>query len=91
MELGRGGRQSALTYSLPRPEHTGRCLLSSPQPTVIAFLAVPILIQFYFNAGFAYWLSKRLGVAWSVGAAAALIEHPTSSSWLWLPLSRFWA
>lgn len=34
------------------------------QPLVIALLAVPILIQVYFNAGLAYWLSKRLGVAW---------------------------
>jgi len=43
------------------------------QPLVIALLAVPILIQVYFNAGLAYWLSKRLGVAWCVAAPAALI------------------
>jgi ACR3 family arsenite transporter len=36
-------------------------------------LAVPILIQVYLNAGIAYWLSKRLGVAWCVAAPAALI------------------
>ena len=33
------------------------------QPLVIALLAVPILIQVYFNAGLAYWLNRRLGVA----------------------------
>jgi ACR3 family arsenite transporter len=43
------------------------------QPLVIALIAVPILIQVYFNAGLAYWLSRRFGVAWCVGAPAALI------------------
>ncbi|MCD2322527.1 ACR3 family arsenite efflux transporter [Sphingomonas sp. IC-56] len=43
------------------------------QPLVIALIAVPILIQVYFNAGIAYWLSRRLGVAWCVAAPAALI------------------
>jgi ACR3 family arsenite transporter len=43
------------------------------QPVVIALLAVPILIQVYFNAGLAYWLSRRLRIAWCVAAPAALI------------------
>ena len=43
------------------------------QPAVVALIAVPILIQVYLNAGIAYWLSKRLGVAWCVAAPAALI------------------
>lgn len=43
------------------------------QPLVIALIAVPILIQVYLNAGIAYWLSHRLGVAWCVAAPAALI------------------
>jgi ACR3 family arsenite transporter len=43
------------------------------QPLVIALLAVPILIQVYFNAGLAYWLSRRFRVAWCVAAPAALI------------------
>ena len=43
------------------------------QPGVIALLAVPILIQVYFNAGLAYWLNKRLGVAWCVAGPSALI------------------
>lgn len=43
------------------------------QPLVIALLAVPILVQVYFNAGLAYWLSRKFGVAWCVAAPAALI------------------
>jgi arsenite transporter len=34
---------------------------------------VPILIQVYFNAGLAYWLNRRLGVAWRVAGPSALI------------------
>jgi ACR3 family arsenite transporter len=43
------------------------------QPLVIVLLAVPIVIQVYLNAGLAYWLSRRFGVAWCVAAPAALI------------------
>ncbi|KIM00447.1 Arsenical-resistance protein ACR3 [Paramagnetospirillum magnetotacticum MS-1] len=43
------------------------------QPLVILMLAVPITIQVYFNSGFAYLLSKRLGVAHCVAGPAALI------------------
>jgi len=43
------------------------------QPLVIALIAVPILLQVYLNAGIAYLLSRRLGVAWCVAAPAALI------------------
>ncbi len=43
------------------------------QPMVIALLAVPILIQVYLNAGLAYRLSRKFGVAWCVAAPAALI------------------
>jgi ACR3 family arsenite transporter len=43
------------------------------QPAVIALLAIPILFQVYFNAGLAYWLSRRFRVAWCVAAPAALI------------------
>ena len=43
------------------------------QPLIIAMLAVPILIQVYFNAGLAYWLNRRLGVAYSVACPSALI------------------
>jgi ACR3 family arsenite transporter len=43
------------------------------QPIVILLLAVPILIQVYFNAGLAYWLNRRLGVEWCVAGPSALI------------------
>jgi arsenite transporter len=43
------------------------------QPLVIALLAVPILIQVYFNAGLAYCLNRRFGVAWCVAGPSALI------------------
>ena len=43
------------------------------QPLVIALLAVPILIQVYFNSGLAYLLNRRFGVAHCVAAPSALI------------------
>jgi ACR3 family arsenite transporter len=43
------------------------------QPLVIAMLAVPILIQVFFNAGLAYWLNRRLGEAHRVACPSALI------------------
>ena len=36
-------------------------------------LAVPILIQVFFNSGLAYWLNRRLGEAHSVACPSALI------------------
>ena len=43
------------------------------KPVIILLLAVPILIQVYFNSGLAYLLSRKLGVAHSVAAPSALI------------------
>jgi ACR3 family arsenite transporter len=43
------------------------------QPLVIALLAVPILIQVYFNSGFAYLLNRWTGEAHCVAAPSALI------------------
>jgi ACR3 family arsenite transporter len=43
------------------------------QPLVILLLAVPILIQVYFNAGLAYLLNRRAKVAWCVAGPSALI------------------
>jgi arsenite transporter len=43
------------------------------QPLVIAMLAVPILIQVFFNSGLAYWLNRRLGEAHNVACPSALI------------------
>ncbi len=43
------------------------------QPLIIAILAVPILIQVYFNSGLAYLLNRQFGVAHCVAAPSALI------------------
>lgn len=43
------------------------------QPTIVALLAVPILIQVYFNSLFAYWLNKKFKVAHCVAGPSALI------------------
>jgi len=43
------------------------------QPVVIALLAVPILIQVYFNSGLAYLLNRTVGSAHRVAAPSALI------------------
>ena len=43
------------------------------QPMVIALLAIPILIQVYFNSGLAYLLNRAFGVAHCVAAPSALI------------------
>lgn len=43
------------------------------QPMVIILIAIPILLQVYFNSGLAYLLSRRFGVAHCVAAPAALI------------------
>ncbi|HET8870082.1 MAG TPA: ACR3 family arsenite efflux transporter [Aquabacterium sp.] len=43
------------------------------QPLVIGMLAVPILIQVFFNAGLAYWLNRRLGEHHNVACPSALI------------------
>jgi len=43
------------------------------QPMVIALLAVPILIQVYFNAGLAYLLNRAVGEVHSVAGPSCLI------------------
>ena len=43
------------------------------QPLVIAILAVPILIQVYFNAGLAYLLNRAVGETHQVAGPSALI------------------
>jgi len=43
------------------------------QPMIILLLAIPILIQVYFNSGLAYWLNRRFGVAHCVAGPSALI------------------
>ena len=43
------------------------------QPLVIAMLAVPILIQVFFNSGLAYWLNRRVGEKHNIACPSALI------------------
>jgi len=43
------------------------------QPLVIALLAVPILLQVFFNSGLAYLLNRKLGVAHEVAGPSCLI------------------
>jgi ACR3 family arsenite transporter len=43
------------------------------QPLIIALLAVPILIQVFFNSSLAYWLNKKVGEKHSVACPSALI------------------
>ena len=43
------------------------------QPVVIAMLAVPILIQVFFNSGLAYWLNRKAGEQHSIACPSALI------------------
>lgn len=43
------------------------------QPLVIALLAVPILIQVFFNSALAYWLNRLVGEKHSVACPSALI------------------
>ncbi|WP_173862636.1 ACR3 family arsenite efflux transporter [Zoogloea sp. LCSB751] len=43
------------------------------QPLVIALLAVPILIQVFFNSALAYWLNRAVGEKHDVACPSALI------------------
>lgn len=80
---GEGALQNALAYLQPA---SLVALLSTlvllfgfqgeqiiAQPMIIALLAVPILIQVYFNSGLAYLLNRTFGVAHCVAAPSALI------------------
>ena len=43
------------------------------QPLVIVLLAIPILIQFFFNSALAYWLNRAVGEKHSIACPSALI------------------
>ena len=43
------------------------------QPLIIALLAVPILIQVFFNSALAYWLNRAVGEKHSIACPSALI------------------
>jgi ACR3 family arsenite transporter len=49
----------------------GEAILS--QPLVIALLAVPILIQVFFNSALAYWLNRKVGEKHEIACPSALI------------------
>jgi ACR3 family arsenite transporter len=49
----------------------GRAIIE--QPLVIALLAVPILIQVFFNSSLAYWLNRLVGEKHNVACPSALI------------------
>jgi ACR3 family arsenite transporter len=49
----------------------GRAIIE--QPLVIALLAVPILIQVFFNSALAYWLNRAVGEKHNVACPSALI------------------
>jgi arsenite transporter len=49
----------------------GRAIIE--QPLIIALLAVPILIQVFFNSALAYWLNRALGEKHNVACPSALI------------------
>ena len=80
-----GGRRSIVCWAGFSRSRSWRCSLTLvllfgfqgeqiiEQPLIIALLAVPILIQVYFNSGLAYLLSRQFGVAHCVAAPAALI------------------
>ena len=83
--LGRGGGALDVALARIQPFSIGALLATLVllfafqggqilrQPLVIALLAVPIVLQVYFNAGLAYWLNRRLRVAHCVAAPSALI------------------
>ena len=49
----------------------GRAIIE--QPLIIALLAVPILIQVFFNSALAYWLNKIAGEKHEIACPSALI------------------
>ncbi len=87
MRLARKGGQPALAAVLKRlhPVSLSALLLTLvllfgfqgqqilDQPLVIAILAIPIVIQVYFNSALAYRISRWLGVPHNVACPSALI------------------
>jgi ACR3 family arsenite transporter len=49
----------------------GKAILD--QPLIILLLAIPILIQVYFNSLLAYWLNRKVGEVHAVAGPSALI------------------
>ena len=69
--LGTGSLLALLTTLVLLFGFQGQQIIA--QPLIIALLAVPILIQVYFNSGLAYLLNRTVGEAHCVAAPSALI------------------
>ena len=70
-KVGRGSIAALLATLVLLFAFQGQAILK--QPLVIVMLAVPILIQVFFNSALAYWLNRRLGESHSVACPSALI------------------
>lgn len=70
-KLGTGSILALLTTLVLLFAFQGEAIIR--QPLVIALLAVPILIQVFFNSALAYWLNRKLGEAHNVACPSALI------------------
>lgn len=51
------------------------------QPLVIGLLAIPILIQVFFNSALAYWLNRVVGEKHSIACPSALIGASNFLNW----------
>jgi ACR3 family arsenite transporter len=69
--MGRGSTVALLATLVLLFAFQGRAILE--QPLVIAMLAVPILIQVFFNSALAYGLNRKAGEKHSVACPSALI------------------
>jgi len=70
-QMGPGSTAALLVTLVLLFAFQGEAILD--QPFVIAMLAVPILIQVFFNAGIAYWLNRQAGEKHNVACPSALI------------------
>ncbi len=72
--VGAAGRWSILALLLTLVllfAFQGQAILQ--QPLIIALLAIPILIQVFFNSSLAYWLNRVLGEKHNIACPSALI------------------
>ncbi|MDQ6628952.1 MAG: ACR3 family arsenite efflux transporter [Pseudomonadota bacterium] len=70
-KLGQWSIAALLTTLVLLFAFQGKAILQ--QPLVIAMLAVPILIQVFFNSALAYWLNRRVGESHDIACPSALI------------------
>ena len=70
-KIGPWSISALLATLVPLFAFQGRAIIE--QPLVIALLAVPILIQVFFNSALAYWLNRAVGETHAVACPSALI------------------